>query len=91
MAAPPFALTGERRDVRLTEIPFAVREDAARKAARKWGLTGMDYMELMLAATDPRPHRPLSVDVAKIERAMAGKIIPGPIPDLPPQDPWLRR
>lgn len=88
MAATPFALKGELVEVRLQDISVDVRKDAAVKAARKWGLTGLDYLELMLAAESPRPHRPLLVDVAKIERVLAGRVVPGPIPELPEGDPW---
>lgn len=89
--AAPFALTGELGTVRLQDISVELRRSVAEKAAEKWGLTGMDALDLMLAAENPRPHRPLVVDVAKIERVLAGKVVPGEIPALPPTDPWMRR
>lgn len=89
--ATPFALKGELGTVRLQDISVDLRRVAAEKAAVAWGLTGTAYLELMIAAERPREHRPLVVDVAKIERVLAGRMIPGPFPELPPQDPWVRR
>lgn len=87
----PFALSGERVSVRLQDIPPGTRRLAAERAARKWKLGYEEYLELMTAAHEPRPHRPLLVDAAKVELVMAGKTVPGEVPELPPNDPWVRR
>lgn len=87
--AAPFVLTGRTVVVRLSEVPVDLRKQAAEKAAVHWGLTGVAFLELMIAAEHPRNDVELEVDEAKAARIRAGRFPPGPFPVF--EDPTRRR
>jgi hypothetical protein len=78
--AAPFALKGELGTVRLSEIPLEVRVAAANHAAKFWDLDFIEALQLGMIAESGKPDTELEVDVAKIERVMSGRTVPGPMP-----------
>lgn len=75
-----FALTGRTETIRLSEVPVEVRVAAAEKAAKFWDLDFFEALKLGMIAESGSPDVELEVDVAKIERVMAGLAVPGPMP-----------
>lgn len=80
--ATSFALTGRTKVVRLSQVPYEVRVATAEKAIERWGLSGLEALHLRLVAETGSPDAELSVDVAKIEKVMNGKPVPGSFPKL---------
>ena len=77
------AYTGRTAVVRLSDVPKDLRLEAASRAAKKWGLRGIPYLELMMVAETASPDCKLTVDEAKAHRVLVEKKFPpGAIPAL---------
>lgn len=67
--------------VLLSQVPAELREEMAYRAAKRWGLKGPAFVELLLIARMGRPDAVLEVSVEKAEQVLVrGKFPKGQIP-----------